>query len=237
MLSKEHINQSAAERIAPLKLAGVGPDTLLVSEVYRSLQGESSYAGVPCVFVRTTGCHLRCRYCDTAHAFSQGTVFSSAELLEKIRGFNTQLIEFTGGEPLLQLAVASLMKRLCDEGYTVLIETSGAVSIAHLDQRVKAIIDVKTPGSGEANRNCWANLKLLWPGCEVKFVICNREDYEFAKDVCEQYQLYSKTTVLFSPEAEQMDKTQLAEWILEDSLSVRFQVQLHKILWGNKHGV
>jgi len=237
MLTKELIEQTAFERVRPLKEAKLSKDDLLISEIYRSLQGESTYAGLPCVFIRTTACHLRCTYCDTASAFSGGQAFSVAELIERIEAFNTPLVELTGGEPLLQKGSIELMTQLCDKGFTVLIETSGALSIKNIDRRVKVILDIKTPGSKQHRRNCWANLALLWPGCEIKFVICDNADYQFAKEICQKYDLFSRVPVLLSAEASGMDRAQLAEWILADHLPFRQQIQLHKVLWGDKPGV
>jgi 7-carboxy-7-deazaguanine synthase len=239
MLSTQQINEAGASRLVSLKRK-LKNEHLLVHEIFASLQGESSFAGWPCVFVRTTACHLRCSYCDTAHAFHEGRELSTQQVLEKISevGAGIRLVELTGGEPLLQPASFDLMKRLCDGGkHTVLLETSGAVSIADVDRRVHAIVDVKTPGSGEVNRNIWRNLEILWPACEVKFVICNEGDYQFAKDVVDRYDLVSRCTVLFSPEADNMSKSDLAEWIVRDRLPVRFQIQLHKVLWGDRTGV
>lgn len=237
MLSKELRDQSSQERISPLKLSGADANNLLISEIYRSLQGESTYAGLPCTFIRTTACHLRCHYCDTAHAFKGGQLMSIELLLQRIKELNTPLVELTGGEPLLQKGAAQLLFELCEKNYTVLLETSGAINIQHLDRRVKVILDIKTPGSGENLRNCWSNLDILWPGCEVKFVICDEQDYQFAKQICEKYNLFAKVPVLLSAEAKNMDKTKLAELILKDQLPFRLQVQLHKILWGEKAGV
>lgn len=223
-------------RIKPLKHMR-NRDAILVHEIYASIQGESTYAGVPCVFVRTTACHLRCTYCDTAHAFEHGTELSVDEIIEKVASYGIQTVELTGGEPLLQRPVFELMTSLCDLDYTVLLETSGTVSIQSVDRRVHAIVDVKSPGSGESHRNCLKNLEILWPECEVKFVIGDELDYEFAKRIITQYDLTSRNTVLFSPEAPKISPMQLAEWIMRDRLSVRFQVQLHKILWGDANGV
>lgn len=237
MLTKELIEQSAQERVRPLKEAGLDTNTLLVAEIYRSLQGESTYAGLPCVFIRTVACHLRCSYCDTAHAFKGGQKISLSDLIKQIAQLDTELIELTGGEPLLQKASAPLMQQLCDLNYTVLLESSGSLSISHLDRRIKVILDIKTPGSGQQHKNCWNNLDIIWPGCEIKFVICDRGDYEFAKTICEKHQLFSKVPVLLSPEANNMSPSELAELITADRLPFRLQLQLHKILWGEKTGV
>jgi 7-carboxy-7-deazaguanine synthase len=213
------------------------PEKILVHEIFSSIQGESTFNGVPCIFVRTTVCHLRCNYCDTAHAFHDGKEMSVDEIVADVVARQIPLVEITGGEPLLQPRTLDLMTRLCDLGLTVLLETSGAVSIKNVDRRVHVILDVKTPGSGEAQRNVDSNLDILWPNCEVKFVICDEADYEFAKAKVAQHELNDKCTVLFSPEAESMNATQLAEWIIRDKLTCRFQIQLHKVLWGDKTGV
>jgi len=213
------------------------PEKILVHEIFSSIQGESTFNGVPCIFVRTAVCHLRCNYCDTAHAFHDGKEMSVDEIVADVLARQIPLVEITGGEPLLQPRTVDLMTRLCDQGLTVLLETSGAVSIKNVDRRVHVILDVKTPGSGESERNVDSNLDILWPKCEVKFVICDEADYEFAKAKVEQHKLNDKCTVLFSPEADTMNATALAEWIIRDKLKCRFQIQLHKVLWGDKTGV
>lgn len=233
-----------AARIQPLKVlqASSSPDSLLVHEVYVSVQGESTWAGVPCVFVRLTGCHLRCTYCDTAHAFYDGTVKSIDEVVAMVAAYNIPLVELTGGEPLLQPATATTITRLLDLGHTVLVETSGAVGLADLDPRVRLIVDVKTPGSGEHTRHRFADMALLKPGLdEVKFVIVDDTDYQYAVDIVRRGLIPSGVTVLFSPAASTTTPagwpTTLAERVVADRLPVRFQVQLHKVLWGNKSGV
>lgn len=230
------IQQSASERISPLKNMQ-NRDRILVHEIFASIQGESTFAGELCTFVRTAACHLRCTYCDTEHAFFQGKELSVKEILRQVDELGINLVEVTGGEPLLQKPVFDLLQQLCDLGKQVLLETSGAVSIAQVDKRVRVILDVKTPGSGEVERNVWQNLELLWQGCEVKFVICDEPDYLFAKCIVEKYQLLEKGPVLFSHEAQKMSGVNLAEWVIRDRLPVRFQTQLHKILWGDKTGV
>jgi len=192
--------------------------------------------GLPCVFVRTTGCHLRCSYCDTEQAFFNGIEMELLEVISKIRSFKIKMVELTGGEPLLQKASFLLLKILCDLNHTVLLETSGAVSIKNVDQRVHVILDVKTPSSGESSKNVWHNLKLLWPGCEVKFVVSDFKDYEYAKKISEHYDLYNKTTVLISPVTSKIDPKILAEKVISDKINVRFQMQLHRILWGEEPG-
>jgi 7-carboxy-7-deazaguanine synthase len=236
-LSKRSRDESPEERLVPLKRV-VDRDALLVHEVYASVQGESTWAGVPCAFVRLTGCHLRCGYCDTEHAFHAGVERSIDDVVADVRRFGLPLVEVTGGEPLLQKPAFALLARLCDEGLTVLLETSGGVSIAGVDPRVRVILDVKTPGSGEAARNVWANLPRLLPGKdEVKLVIVDDADYAWAKDVVAKQAIPPGVTVLFSPAAPTMDPARLAERIVADRLPVRFQVQLHKVLWGDRPGV
>lgn len=229
------VNESAEERVQELK--GLPRDHLLVHEVYASLQGEGTHVGMPCVFVRTTGCHLRCRYCDTAHAFHEGRERSLDDVAREVLGFGLPLVLITGGEPLLQPATLPLLERLCDEGLEVLLETSGGVSTKSVDPRVRVILDVKTPGSGEHERNVWSNLERLRPHDELKFVLCSEEDYAFAKALVLEKKLNERCTVLFSPEAEAMDKAWLAERIVDDRLPVRMQLQLHKVIWGEKRGV
>lgn len=229
-------NESAAVRVQALK-SMKDKDKILVHEIFASIQGESTYAGVPCIFVRTAVCHLRCNYCDTAHAFHNGKELSVDEIIERVLALKIPVVEITGGEPLLQPRILVLMQKLCDLGLTVLLETSGAVSIRDVDPRVHVILDVKTPGSGESHRNVFANMELLRPNCEVKFVICDKVDYDYALVILHRYKLKEKCTVLFSPEATGMNAAMLAEWIVRDLLPVRFQVQLHKVLWGDRTGV
>lgn len=218
-----------AHRLKPLegKPAGV----LIVHEIYRSLQGESTYAGLPCVFVRLTACHLRCEYCDTPHAFNQGLPMTLDEVIARVRVLDTDLVEITGGEPLLQAEVFPLMTRLADGGKTILLETSGAIDTTPVDSRVHIVLDVKTPGSGEVQANCWSNLDRLRPADQVKFVICDRADFEWAEKVVRENRLTARCPVLFSPSFGQIDATELARWVLETRLPIRLQLQLHKILW------
>lgn len=225
----------AAQRVLPLK--GLQPGQLLVHEIYASIQGESTFQGRPCVFVRTTACHLRCSYCDTAHAFDHGTVMTLEDVLVAVRSHGLPLVEVTGGEPLLQATVPTLLTTLCDEGFTLLLETSGGVSTSAVDSRVYVILDVKTPGSGEEPRNVWANLDRLRPHDEVKFVITSQEDYQYSREVIQRHGLDKKCTLLMSPVTPGMDPATLAQWVVRDRLPVRFQVQLHKVLWGNRTGV
>ena len=205
-----------------------------ITEIFVSLQGESSSVGWPTVFVRTTGCPLRCHYCDTAYAFSGGELMSCGDIMDKVAAYDTRHVTVTGGEPLAQPTTLVLLKLLCDAGYRVSLETSGALDVAAVDSRVIKVVDVKTPGSGEVQRNLISNLAHLTPDDEVKFVICDREDYEWSREFVEQHSLNSQ--VLFSPVHGSVDPSTLAEWILADKLPVRFQIQLHKYLWGDEPG-
>ncbi len=210
---------------------------LRIYEIFFSIQGESSRVGLPTVFIRLTGCPLRCGYCDTEYAFSGGTNKSFDEILSEVRQYKTSYICVTGGEPLAQKASIGLLKLLCDNGYSVSLETSGAMDISEVDQSVSVIMDIKTPGSGESAKNLWSNLKLLKEKDEVKFVLCNREDYEWSRDVITKSISKEKCNILFSPAYNQLNPAELAEWILQDNLPVRMQIQMHKVLWGEKPGV
>ncbi|HXN06413.1 MAG TPA: radical SAM protein [Nitrospiria bacterium] len=201
-----------------------------VNEIFYSVQGESTFTGLPTVFVRTTGCPLRCSWCDTSYAFYEGTEKSIDRVIEEIEKFGCRLVELTGGEPLTQNDSGRLMTSLLDRGFEVLLETSGAISIKEVDQRVKIIMDVKCPGSGMSGRMDWGNLSLLKPGDEIKFVIAGREDYEWSRETV--IKLKPAQTVLFSPVFGQLNPRMLVEWILDDRLPVRFQTQLHKIIWS-----
>jgi 7-carboxy-7-deazaguanine synthase len=227
---------SLAQRLRPI--AGKPPGTLVVHEIYRSLQGESTFAGLPCVFIRLTACHLRCGYCDTPHAFTQGETVPLDEVVTHALSFETALVEITGGEPLLQPEVHPLMSRLADAGRTVLLETSGAVDVAPVDPRVRIILDVKTPGSGETAANVWSNLGRLRDTDEVKFVVCDRADFDWSAERVRAHRLTDLCPVLFSPCFGRVSPTELADWVLESRLPVRLQIQLHKILWDpNARGV
>jgi 7-carboxy-7-deazaguanine synthase len=207
--------------------------TLTINEIYHSIQGESTWVGRPCIFVRLTFCNLRCNYCDTEYAFYVGKKQTLEEILDAAAAFRCPLVEITGGEPLLQENVLPLMSMLCDTGYTVLLETSGAHDISKVDPRVHRIMDLKTPGSGEVNRNLWSNIEHLTLGDEVKFVMGSREDYEWSRDKVQRYDLPSRChAVLFSPIFGRIDPRQIVEWILADKLSVRFQLQMHKFIWS-----
>lgn len=204
---------------------------MLVTEIFHSIQGESSYAGLPCVFVRLTGCPLRCTWCDTAYSFYGGAQMTVEQVLERVRQYSCGLVELTGGEPLHQPEALTLVHALCAEGYDVLIETSGAVDVAGADSRARLIMDVKCPGSGMTDHMNWANLERLRPQDQVKFVINDRTDYDWAVSIVQRHQLASRCTVLFGPVFGTLEPRQLAEWILADRLPVRFQVQLHKYVW------
>ena len=210
-----------------------GEKTLTINEIYYSIQGESTWAGLPCVFVRLTFCNLRCNYCDTEYAFYEGKKRALSEIQDAVETFGCRLVEITGGEPLLQKNVISLMAMLCDSDYTVLLETSGAHDISKVDPRVHRIMDLKTPGSGEVDKNLWSNIVHVTPRDEVKFVMGSREDYEWSRDKVQQYDLTSRcNAVLFSPIFGRIDPRQIVEWILTDKLNVRFQLQMHKIIWS-----
>jgi 7-carboxy-7-deazaguanine synthase len=212
-------------------------ERLRVNEIFYSLQGEASFAGRPCVLVRLTGCHLRCVWCDTAHAFYQGEWLSRHEVLRRVAAFGCPLVELTGGEPLLQPGALPLLAALCDAGHEVLLETSGALDIAAVDPRVRRIVDLKCPGSGEEAHNHWPNLELLRPSDELKLVIADRADYRWARDLVQGRRLHERCPVWFSPVSGQLAPRELAEWILHDRLPVRLQLQLHKLLWGDARGV
>jgi 7-carboxy-7-deazaguanine synthase len=209
-----------------------GEKTLTVNEIYHSVQGESTWAGRPCVFVRLTFCDLRCSYCDTEYAFYEGKKQTLSDIATTVAKFGCPLVEITGGEPLLQKNVLPLMSTLADAGHMVLLETSGAHDISGVDGRVHRIMDLKTPGSGEVERNLWSNIDHLSARDEVKFVIGSREDYEWSRDKSARYDLSRRChAVLFSPIFGRIDPRQIVEWILADGLDVRFQLQMHKFIW------
>ena len=206
--------------------------TLRISEIFHSLQGESTRVGLPTVFVRLTGCPLRCGYCDTDYAFSGGESMELDAILDRVAQFGARHVCVTGGEPLAQKHCPDLLAALCDKGYLVSLETSGALDISRVDSRVSRIVDIKTPGSGEVEKNHWENLAHLKPTDEIKVVLCDETDYHWAQQVLKEYALSHRCPVLFSPSHGQLDAKMLAEWILRDQLPVRLQIQLHKILWG-----
>jgi 7-carboxy-7-deazaguanine synthase len=214
------------------------PDFLRVTEIFHSIQGESTWAGLPCTFIRLTGCPLRCVWCDTAYSFHGGERTSLEDIIARVEAFGTRLVEITGGEPLIHRNAFVLATQLLDRGFTVLIETSGAIDVSPMDRRAHLIMDLKCPGSGESDRNLWSNLDHLSAMDEVKFVVADRTDYEWMRDVIRQRGLDrriadgSLRALLASPVWESLDFRSLAEWILEDHLPVRFQIQLHKLIWG-----
>ena len=212
------------------------PDRLRITEIFVSLQGEARDAGWPTVFVRLTGCPLRCTYCDTAYAFHGGEWHDVDAILSEVAAHGVRHVCVTGGEPLSQKRCLGLLRRLCDAGYVVSLETSGAIDIAEVDTRVSRVLDIKTPGSGEEARNLWSNIALLTPNDQVKFVICSRADYEWARGVVAERALDQRCDVLFSPSKSEVDARELADWIVADRLPVRFQMQLHKILWNDEPG-
>jgi 7-carboxy-7-deazaguanine synthase len=204
---------------------------LRVNEIFHSIQGESTHAGRPCVFVRLTGCNLRCVWCDTAYAFHEGRAWTVDDVVDRVGTYGCTLVEVTGGEPLLQSEAIDLMRALLVRGHEVLLETGGSLPIENVPEGVRRIVDVKCPGSGESDRNRWENLDALRPGDELKFVIADRVDYEWAAGVLRSGALHEKATVLFSPAQERLPAGELARWVLDDGLPVRLQLQMHKILW------
>ena len=210
---------------------------LKIFEIFYSLQGESSRVGLPTIFIRLSGCPMRCHYCDTAYAFQGGSMMTVDEIIKTIKKYDTRYVTVTGGEPLAQKEVLSLLKVLADQNYEVSLESGGGLSIKEVDPRIKIILDIKTPESGEEKKNYWDNLNLIHSKDEIKFVLCSREDYDWAKKILHQYKLTEKCDVLFSPVYQKLNTTDLGNWILEDQLPVRMQIQLHKLLWGEKPGV
>ena len=213
------------------------PDAQLrISEIFFSLQGETSRIGLPTVFIRLTGCPLRCTYCDTSYAFTGGQNIGVAEILRQVAGYMPRYVTVTGGEPLAQKNCLPLLRALCDAGYEVSLETGGALDIGEVDARVMRVVDIKTPASGEAEKNRWENLPLLTQHDEIKFVLCDKNDYQWAKQILLQHRLAEKCAVLFSPAHGTLNAAHLAEWILRDRLPVRMLLQLHKLLWDNVPG-
>ncbi len=210
---------------------------LKINEIFYSLQGESSRIGLPTTFIRLTGCPMRCNYCDTAYAFHEGKNLSFDEIIDEIKHFDTNFITVTGGEPLAQRSCYAFLDQLCDIGYDVSLETGGALSIKDVHEKVKIILDIKTPGSGESENNHWDNLLLIKPTDEIKIVITDQNDYKWAKKVIQEKGLYLNSDILFSPSFGDLEPSELAGWILKDNLKVRMQLQLHKIIWGEKKGV
>lgn len=209
---------------------------LRITEIFYSLQGESITSGLPTVFIRLTGCPLRCQYCDTTYAFQGGEWLTLDEILQKVADYGVDYVCVTGGEPLAQKNCKSLLTLLCDRGFVVSLETSGALSLEGVDPRVSSVMDLKTPGSGEESKNLLENIPLLKSNDQLKFVVCNREDYEWAKKILAKYHLIDRLEILFSVSFGQLKPVELAEWILQDKLKVRFQMQLHKLLWNDEPG-
>jgi 7-carboxy-7-deazaguanine synthase len=209
---------------------------LRITEIFYSIQGESRPSGCPTVFVRLTGCPLRCGYCDTEYAFHGGKWFGFDTLLDEVAAYTPNYVCVTGGEPLAQPNCRAFLQQLCDTGYEVSLETSGALDIAGIDERVTIVMDIKTPGSRECDKNRLENIPLLKQQDQVKFVIVDRADYDWAKEICTEHELTERCSVLFSPAQDQLEARMLAEWILDDRLAVRFQMQLHKYLWANEPG-
>ena len=210
--------------------------SLRITEIFFSIQGETSKIGLPTVFIRLTGCPLRCQYCDTSYAFYGGEVMLFEDIIHRVTKFNCKDVCVTGGEPLAQANSKKLLKGLADLDFKVSLETGGSISLEGIDERIKIIMDIKTPDSGESTKNRWENLELLKQSDELKIVICSREDYQWSKEIIEQYKISKKCPILFSPCAESIDPRDLAEWILTDQLPIRFQMQIHKILWDNQPG-
>jgi 7-carboxy-7-deazaguanine synthase len=217
-------------------MAHITSESLRISEIFFSLQGETSRVGLPTVFVRLTGCPLRCTYCDTSYAFTGGQTMTLQAILQEVAQHAPRFVTVTGGEPLAQKNCLLLLRALCDAGYEVSLETGGMLDVSGVDARVMKVLDIKTPASGEEQKNVWGNLQYLNPQDEVKFVLCDEADYLWAKQVLVEHKLAQRCAVLFSPTQGQLAPKDLAEWILRDRLPVRLQVQLHKLLWGNKAG-
>ena len=220
---------SMEKRLRPLQDLEV--DKLMIHEIYASIQGESTFAGLPCTFIRTTACNLRCTWCDTAHAFGKGNVMEIDAVFKQVSEMGPRLVEVTGGEPLLQPAVLPLMTKFLDAGFQVLLETSGSLDIGQVDSRVVKIVDFKAPGSGEVGANDWSNVEKLAPHDEVKFVLQSREDYEWACDAIQEHRLAGRCELLMGTVFEKLRPETLVEWIVEDNLAVRMQLQMHKYIW------
>ncbi len=231
------VSSRPAERLGREEVSAAKPVRLRINEIFLSLQGESRTSGIPTIFVRLTGCPLRCHYCDTEYAFHEGEWQTLPAVIASIRQHGAKHVCVTGGEPLAQRGCAELLKQLCDLGYRVSLETSGAIDISPVDIRVSRVMDLKTPGSGEMDRNLLTNLDCLTENDQVKFVITDRTDYEWARSMLSEHRIPERCEVLFSPSHEQLMPRELAEWVLADQLPVRFQIQLHKYLWGNRRGV
>ena len=236
LTSADDLAKQDAER-SPRRPVGMGKDSLKISELFYSLQGESTTSGLPTVFVRLTGCPLRCSYCDSEYSFYGGDWRSFADIEQQVASYGAKYVCVSGGEPLAQRACLPFLNRLCDAGYSVSLETAGALDVSKVDPRVIKVMDLKTPASNEAGRNKYENIDYLTEQDQVKFVICDREDYDWAKQTIAQFELLEKCEVLMSSSYEQLAPKLLADWIVEDSLQVRFQLQVHKYLWGDIPGV
>jgi 7-carboxy-7-deazaguanine synthase len=221
--------------VAPVAAAAAA-DRLKITEIFLSLQGEARDAGWPTVFVRLTGCPLRCQYCDTAYAFFGGEWRDIDGILAEVASHGVRHVCVTGGEPLAQKRCLDLLRRLCDDGYRVSLETSGAIDVSDVDLRVSRVLDIKTPGSAEVERNRWENLPLLSAHDQIKFVICSRDDYDWARGIVAEHRLSERCDVLFSPSKSEISARDLADWIVQDRLPVKFQMQLHKVLWNDEPG-
>ena len=230
------MNQTIIEPLSAVATDAAAAATLRVTESFCSLQGETSRVGLPTVFVRLTGCPLRCGYCDTAYAFHGGESLALTTILDRVAAHGARHVTLTGGEPLAQKHALTLLRQLADAGYSVSLETSGALDVSGVDVRISKILDLKTPGSGECARNLWSNLDHLTPHDEIKFVLCDEQDYVWAREQLQARRLDASCPVLFSPVHGRLEPRQLAEWILRDRLPVRFQLQLHKLLWGETPG-
>jgi 7-carboxy-7-deazaguanine synthase len=215
-------------------MTALSKDTLIINEIFFSIQGESTQIGLPCIFIRLTSCDLRCVWCDTAYAFEEGTEMTIDAILQKVKGYRCKLVEITGGEPLVQENVHTLIKRLCNDNYEVMIETGGHRDISIIDSRVKRIMDIKCPGSKMEKHNRWENIKALTVQDEVKFVIADQADYEWSRQVIQKHNLNTRCTVLMSPVFGKLENRTLAEWVLHDHLDVRFQLQIQKYIWDPK---
>lgn len=210
---------------------------LRIHEIFFSIQGESSRTGLPSIFIRLTGCPLRCQYCDTEYAFRGGEMMTEQQILQHIQQYPCHTVCVTGGEPLAQKGCVDLLKQLADAGYQVSLETSGAIDIGQVDARVLIVMDLKTPDSGECEKNLWSNIAQLKADDEIKFVICSQQDFAWAQQVIQQHQLEQRAQLIFSPSYHQVEPADLAEWLLKSGIQARLQVQLHKLLWGEKQGV
>jgi 7-carboxy-7-deazaguanine synthase len=209
---------------------------MLINEIFQSIQGESSYSGFPCTFIRVTGCNLRCSYCDTTYAYDKGIDLTIPQIVREVRRYRISLVEITGGEPLLNEEVYPLIEKLLSEGYKILVETNGSIDISRLDENVVRIIDIKCPSSKMSHKMCWKNMDILRPTDEIKFVVENRSDYVWSRMIISKYKLKDKVKINLSPVHEVMDAAKLADWMLEDKLQARLQIQMHKYIWPGREG-